>query len=440
MDNLTKNKLNGLIIRSKAQIVEQDEKNSKYFASLEKKRAESKIVSRLNVNGGIITEPKEVLIEQKQYYENLYKEKEQTNPSFNFFDEHVPKLNANEKVKCDGLISEDECEKALKEMKNQKSPGSDGLTTEFYKIFWLDIKTYFVNAIYYSNQVGHLSELQKQSIISLLPKSGKDTSFFQNWLPISLLNVGYKIVTKVIANRIKPLLPSMINQSQTGFMKGRYIGENIRLICEILETTEAQNLPELVLFSDFEKAFDSANHKYMYKCFDHFNFGDGLINLVKLFYNDAQSCVSNNGHLSDFFKIRRGVRQGCPLSSYLFIICIELLSNAVRKNKDINGIRVAGKKYKTSLFADDAAFIMNGTSKYFETLINIMENFSYVSGLRLNTSKCQVLKIGTLRNTVVHHLNKRKFSWSSEKASCLGMILHTNKQNISLANLDPKIK
>ena len=129
------------------------------------------------------------------------------------------------------------------------------------------------------------------------------------------------------------------------------------------------------------------------------------------------------------FKIRRGVRQGCPLSRFLFIICIELLSNVVRKNKDINGIRVAGKEYNSSLFADDAAFIMNGTSKSFETLI-IMDNFSYVSGLRLNTSKCQVLRIGTLRNTVVHHLNKRKFSWSSEKASCLGMTFHTNKQNI----------
>ena len=97
LDNITENELNGLIIRSKAQIVEQDEKYSKYFASLEKNRAESKIVSRLNVNGTIITEQKEVLTEQKQHYENLYKEKEQTNPSFNIFDEHDPKLNANEK-------------------------------------------------------------------------------------------------------------------------------------------------------------------------------------------------------------------------------------------------------------------------------------------------------------------------------------------------------
>ena len=112
-------------------------------------------------------------------------------------------------------------------------------------------------------------------------------------------------------------------------MKGRYIGENIRLIFELLDTTDENNIPGLLLFSDFEKAFDSVNHEFMYKCLEHFNFGNELINWVKLFYNDAKSCVSNNGNLSDFYKVQRGVRQGCPLSPYLFIICIELLRRDV---------------------------------------------------------------------------------------------------------------
>ena len=88
----------------------------------------------------------------------------------------------------------------------------------------------------------------------------------------------------------------------------------------------------------------------MYKCLEHFNFGNKFINWVKLFYNDAKCCISNNGNLSDFFNVQRGVRQGCPLSPYLFIICIELLSNTVMKHKDIKGIRIAGTEFKTSLF------------------------------------------------------------------------------------------
>ena len=439
LDRLTENKLNGQIIRSKAQIVEHGEKNSKYFASLEKKKSESKIISRLNVNGHITTDKHEILSEQKKYYETLYKIREPSNSTINFFDENIPKLSEQESNSCESLIGDQECIKALKEMKNNKSPGSDGITTEFYKIFWPDIKYFYLNSINASYHSGTLTDLQKQSIITLLPKSGKDTCFLSNWRPISLLNVDHKIAAKVIANRIKVVLQSIISNSQTGFMKGRYIGENIRLIFEILQTSDEQNIPGLLFFSDFEKAFDSVNHEYMYKCLKHFSFGNDLINWVKLFYNDAKSCVSNNGTMSELFKIERGVRQGCPLSPYLFIICIELLSNMVMKHEDIRGIKIAGTEFKTSLFADDAAFITDGTRKSFETLINIMDNFSYISGLCLNTSKCQVLRIGSMKIKTIEYFKNRKYMWSSDEARCLGMTFNTNKQTIFVSNLDPKI-
>ena len=155
---------------------------------------------------------------------------------------------------------------------------------------------------------------------------------------------------KAIANRIKKVLPTLIHETQTGFMKGRYIGANIRLILETIDITDENNLPGMIFFSDFEKAFDSINHEYMFKCLRHFNFKNDLVNWVKLLYKNAKSCVTNNGHHSDFFHIWRGVRQGCPLSPYLFIICIELLSNQVRKSPDIKGIYIEGKENKTSLF------------------------------------------------------------------------------------------
>ena len=115
-------------------------------------------------------------------------------------------------------------------MKNQKSPGSDGITVEFYKLFWNDIKQYYINSINHSFQIGSLNELQKQSIITLIPKQNKDITCLDNWRPIILLNVDYKIATKVIANRIKSIIKTIADNSQTGFIKGRYIGENIRLL------------------------------------------------------------------------------------------------------------------------------------------------------------------------------------------------------------------
>ena len=122
----------------------------------------------------------------------------------------------------------------------------------------------------------------------------------------------------------------------------------------------------------------------MLQCLRHFNFNTDLLNLIKLFYKNAKSCVSNNGHHSEFFDIRRGVRQGCPLSPYLFIICIELLSN-----QGIKGIYINGKEFKTSLFADDASFIMDGSWWSFDTLIYGMNNFTHISGLKLNAKNAR---------------------------------------------------
>ena len=183
-------------------------------------------------------------------------------------------------------------------MQNNKSPGSDGITTEFYKIFWNDIKLYLINSLNYSNQIGELTELQKQGIITLLHKTGKDINKLENWRPISLLNVDIKIATKAIANRIKPTLNTIISHAKTGFIKGRYIGENIRLLFEILDYIDENELPALLFFSDFEKAFDSLDHDFMLRCLKHFNFGDSIINWVKLFYSDSKCFTINNGHIS----------------------------------------------------------------------------------------------------------------------------------------------
>ena len=238
LETLRDIKLNGLILRSKANIVEQSERNTKYFASLEKKRSEGKVISRLLINNEINTNQTEILSETEFYYKKLYNKRDTQNSRLNFFDDSIDKLNEINKQTCEGLLTENECAKALKDMKNSKSPGSDGITVEFYKMFWPILKKHYVNSINYSFETGSLTELQKQSIITLLPKQNKDITNLDNWRPISLINVDYKIATKTIANRVKSVITKIIDHSQTGFIKGRYIGENIRLLFEIIDSVE----------------------------------------------------------------------------------------------------------------------------------------------------------------------------------------------------------
>ena len=118
----------------------------------------------------------------------------------------------------------------LQRLAESRAPGTDGLPAEFYKVFWNDISDLFLNSINYAYRSSQLSVTQRRGIIKLIPKKDAEPDLIKNWRPISLLNCDYKIAAKAIANRFKQVIPNIINYDQTGFLKGRFIGENIRLI------------------------------------------------------------------------------------------------------------------------------------------------------------------------------------------------------------------
>lgn len=433
-------RVNGSILRSKAIHIENNEKNTAYFSNLEKRNAEMKTMNKLRVNNKLVTGQKDILNEQHKYYNKLYKKNENIETDMSMLNYTNTKLNNEQIGSCEGILTEHECHKAIHEMKNNKSPGSDGLSVEFYKTFWDNIKHYYLKSINESFRTGHLSDLQKQGIISLIPKPGKDSELISNWRPISLLNVDYKIATKAIANRIKNILPSIISPYQTGFIKNRYIGENVRLVAECISHFKKTNTPGLIFFADFEKAFDSLDHNFMISCLRHFNFGQDLINWVKLFYNDIKSIITSNGYFSEEINIERGVRQGCPLSSYLFIICIDILSNAIQNQNDIIGLTINNIEIKQSLFADDATYVNNGTEKSFSTLINTIENFGRISGLKLNSNKSIILRVGTLAKSSLTYFPDKKFIWTSTNAKTLGITFTNNEKELLELNFLPKLQ
>ena len=134
-----------------------------------------------------------------------------------------------------------------------------------------------------------MTAMQKR-ISFVTSKKDNELRNLSNRRPLTLLNTVYKFITKTISNRIKKIyITKIIEQSQTGFTKGRYIGENIRLIQETVVKLEDENLPGLLLFADFEKVFDSISHEFMFNCLKCFNFGSNIINWIKCFYNDAKS-------------------------------------------------------------------------------------------------------------------------------------------------------
>ena len=237
------------MLRSKCRYQDIGGKPTNYFFNLENRNFTSKVINKLVEDGVEYTNTEDILKCQKRFYCNLYKENEPLNDEEieNIVGENKAKLSDHDSEQLEGEITYSELSETLKNMKNGKSPGQDGFTVEFFKFFWIDISYFILRSLNYGYRCGNLSVTQKQGVITCLPKPNKCRQTLKNWRPISLLNVVYKMASAVIANRIKTVLNKLIHEDQKGFLSGRYIGENIRIIYDVLFETQRQNIPGLIL-------------------------------------------------------------------------------------------------------------------------------------------------------------------------------------------------
>ena len=206
-------------------------------------------------------------------------------------------------------------------------------------------------------------------------------------------NTDYKICTKVLANRLRNVLPRIINKDQTCGIPDRSIYENLFLLWDTIDYVQHKHLSAAIISLDQEKAFDRVNHEFLHRVF---NFGPYFGRWVNVVYNNITSHVINNGWLSSPFRLERGVRQGCPLSPLLYCLVVEILGQAIRRDDTIEGIQIPGcnqQQSKVSQYADDTTLIL--ANNYSITrCFHIVNIFEKGSGSRLNTTKTEGLWIG----------------------------------------------
>jgi hypothetical protein len=217
----------GAYIRANTQYVEFNEKSTKLFLGIGKSKGKIKNITALRIDDKkTITKPDEILKEENRYYENLYKEPKnientEKQEAKNYFLKNcnLQKVTEDDKSKLENVVSDYEISNALKGLSSNKCPGSDGFSAEFYKFFWIDIKELVCDSIKYAFKTGALSIEQKRGVLNLVPKKDKDIRYLKNWRPITLLNVDYKILAKIMANRIQKVIPYIINNDQSGCIK-----------------------------------------------------------------------------------------------------------------------------------------------------------------------------------------------------------------------------
>ena len=167
-----------------------------------------------------------------------------------------------------------------------------------------------------------------------------------------MLTTDYKILAKILATRIKSVLPGIISEHQTGFMQGRQISTTIRTSIDIANLKH-KKVQGYLLSLDFEKCFDKIDYSAITGSLRFFGFGDQFIALTELLLNFFKSCTINNGHLSDWFPVSRSCHQGCRVAPYYYLVCGQVLSQMITSLSGIHGIKIGTLEKLIAQFADD---------------------------------------------------------------------------------------
>jgi len=217
----------------------------------------------------------------------------------------------------------------------------------------------------------------------------------------------------------------IISKEQKGFIKGRYIGENIRLLYDIMYQTEKLEIPGLNMLIDFEKAYDSLSREYIFDCLKLFGFGSSLMKWIKTLLNKSLARVNQNGYLTRPFMVERGCRQGDPVSAFLFVIGAQILNNLSHGNKDIKGITINNNEYLIAQFADDTEYFLDGSEESLKAALETLKRFERMSGLKVNVDKTRIIWIGSVRQSQRKLCPGYNLDWNQGVFRALGVIFST---------------
>ena len=439
LDVLYTSKAKGAQIRARAQFVEEGERNTKYFMQLEKSRQGSCAIHCLQIDGKEKTEHCDILEELSDFYGRLYTSDNVNNEEIDRYlnNVNIPSiLTQEQKMNCEGLPTDQEIKDVINNMKRGKAPGSDGLPIEFYAEFWNVIRIPFMSFVIETQIKGELPSSTRHAIISLLFKKG-DKKLLKNYRPISLTNTDYKIIAFVMSKRVQATLMSIINEDQAGYVKGRYIGNNIRLIMDVYDLCEREEREGAIVCLDFQKAYDAVEWNFMFEVLKRFNFGDDFVRWIKILYNRPSFAIKNNGWLTNKQYMYRGIRQGCPLSCLLFIIVVEILGIQIRNNTHIKGFKIGEKEYKNSQYADDEVLLLSDSQSVSEA-IETVEKFSKVAGPKLNKDKVEGIWLGPLKSIMPKSF--ADVSWTDQAVRCLGIFIGHDKMSCTYHNWTCKLE
>ena len=336
-------------------------------------------------DGTCSSDPDQILNEQKSFYEDLYKE----NPEVRFNLNNPMNICVTEEDNehLNAPITLKELTQAVKKLKRNKSPGCDGFSAEFYQFFWEKIGSLYHKVLNQAISDGVLHLSAQRGIITLIPKKDKNILLIGNWRPLTMLNMDYKILATVLATRLKPVLNRLVSKDQTGFLVGRKITTTIWRTMDVIDLANKLEIPGYLICADFVKCFDLISYSGIRGSLRFFGIGKQFINYVDLLLTQFESCVTNNGYLSQWFNVTRSCHQGCPLAPYLMLACGEVMAIMLKNNPDTKPLHIKDQDHIISQFADGTQFFTPPEPKAYQAIQHTLQLVEHNIGFKINTNK-----------------------------------------------------
>lgn len=293
--------------------------------------------------------------------------------------------------------TEDEIRKAIKQMHPDKAPGPDGMTPIFYQKFWSVVRRDVIAVILGILNDGHNPKPLNHTHIVLIPKI-KNPSSPKDFRPISLCNVIFRIITKVIANRVKSILSHVISATQSAFLPGRIITDNAMTAFEIFHSMKHKKRGRkgiMAMKLDMSKAYDRVEWKFLEEVMSKLGFCNNWINLVMRCVTTVSYAVKINGTPTETFYPGRGLRQGDPLSPYLFLLCAEAFSALLKQSERagrMHGVAVTKTAPIIShlFFADDTILFTRASNEEADEITRVLQQYEKTSGQKINLEKTSI--------------------------------------------------
>lgn len=418
--------------KSRFRWIKLGDRNTKFFQISANNRYRRNFIGSIELEGVIYEEPEQIKQMAVKYFEARFKNQIWRRPELggNFH----RKIQDNCKIELELPFNPEEIVQAIKECNSFKAPGPDGFNFAFVKKAWGIIKADVLEFFRDFHQNGKLTKGVNATFVVLIPKV-EGPSNFNDFRPISMVGWLYKLLSKVLANRFRKVLPKFVGETQAAFLGGRQILDGVLIANEVIDEWKQSGNQGLILKLDFEKAYDCVCWPFLFKMLKNMGCGHKWISWIKTCVTSATLSVLINGSATSQFKMERGLRQGDPISPLLFNVVAEglnIIFERARAEEVISGISFGNNSPAIShlQFADDTIIFCKCELAEVVAIKGLLGIFEQLSGLKINFSKSQLCGIGVPEESVQSFANVLECGIVSLPFKYLGLPLGANPRRI----------